>query len=110
MRSTELRQQEVKGRNVRYTKVKSAILPQQSRSCAKNAPHCRLGRASTQLPPDRIEGLHNCFIFNKDYQRMMVGLMFMIVQSLRSFLPAVSPTAVTPTAVAPIGVILPEFT
>ena len=42
---------------------------------------------------------------NKDHQRMMVDPMFMIVQSLRSFL-----TAVTPTAVAPIAVILPEFT
>ena len=36
---------------------------------------------------------------------MMVDPMFMIVQSSRSFL-----TAVTPTAVAPIAVILPEFT
>ena len=42
---------------------------------------------------------------NKDHQRMMVDPMFMIVQGLRSFL-----TAVTPTAVAPIAVILPEFT
>ena len=42
---------------------------------------------------------------NKDHQRMMVDPMFMIVQSLRSFL-----TAVTPTAVAPIAVILPVFT
>ena len=48
---------------------------------------------------------------NKDHQRMMVDLMFMIVQSLRSIL-----TTVTPTAVAPIAVIftcmnmnLPEF-
>ena len=45
----------------------------------------------------------------------MVDPMFMIVQSLRSFLTAVTPTAVTPTAVtptavAPIAVILPEFT
>ena len=36
---------------------------------------------------------------------MMVDLMFMIVQSLRSFLIAVTPTA----AVAPIAVILPTF-
>ena len=42
---------------------------------------------------------------NKDHQRMMVDPMFMIVQSLRSFL-----TAVTPTVVAPIAVILPVFT
>ena len=31
---------------------------------------------------------------------MMVDPMFMIIQSLRSFLTAVTPTAVTPTAVA----------
>ena len=42
---------------------------------------------------------------NKDHQRKMVDPMFMIVQSLRSFL-----TAVTPTAVASTAVILPEFT
>ena len=48
-----------------------------------------------------LQGWHN----NKDHQRMMVDPMFMIVQSLRSFL-----TAVTPTAVAPIAVILPDFT
>ena len=42
---------------------------------------------------------------NKDHQRMMIDSMFMIVQSLRSFL-----TAVTPTVVAPIAVILPVFT
>ena len=42
---------------------------------------------------------------NKDHQRMMVDPMFMIVQSLRLFL-----TAVTTTAVAPIAVILPVFT
>ena len=35
---------------------------------------------------------------------MMVDPMFLIVQSLRSFL-----TAVTPTAVALIAIILPEF-
>ena len=43
--------------------------------------------------------------YNKDHQRMMVDPMFMIVQSFRLFL-----TAVTPTAVATIAVILPEFT
>ena len=43
--------------------------------------------------------------FNKDHQRMMVDPMFIIVQSLRSF-----PTAVTPTVVVPIAVILPVFT
>ena len=42
---------------------------------------------------------------NKDHQRMMVDPMFMIVQSLRSFLTAVTPTAVIPNAVAPIAVI-----
>ena len=46
---------------------------------------------------------------NKDHQRMRVDPMFMIIQSLRSFL-----TAVTTTAVAPIAVIftcnLPEYT
>ena len=49
---------------------------------------------------------------NKDHQRMMVDLKFMIVQSFRSFL-----TAVTQTAVATIAVIfncihlyLAEFT
>ena len=41
---------------------------------------------------------------NKDHQRMMVDPMFMIVQSLRSFL-----TAVKTTALAPIAVILPKF-
>ena len=41
---------------------------------------------------------------------MMVDPMFMIVQSLSSFLTAVTPTAVIPTAVAPFAVILPEFT
>ena len=40
----------------------------------------------------------------------MVDPMVMIVQSLRSFLTAVTPTAVTPTAVTQILVILPEFT
>ena len=38
-------------------------------------------------------------LVNKDHQRMMVDPMFMIIQSLRSFL-----TAVTTTAVAPIPV------
>ena len=42
-----------------------------------------------------------CQTPNKDHQRMMVDPMFMIIQSLRLFL-----TAVTPTAVAPIAVIL----
>ena len=41
---------------------------------------------------------------------MMVGPMFMIVQSLRSFITAVTPTAITPTGVASIAVILLEFT
>ena len=36
---------------------------------------------------------------------MMADPMFMIIQSLRSFL-----TAVTPTAVAPIAAILPVYT
>ena len=45
------------------------------------------------------------YVLNKDHQRMMVDPMFMIVQSLRSCL-----TAVTPTAVAPIAVILSVFT
>ena len=40
---------------------------------------------------------------------MIVDPIFIIVQSLRSFLTAVTPTAVIPTAVAPIAVILPEF-
>ena len=42
---------------------------------------------------------------NKDHQRMVVDPMFIIVQSLRSFL-----TAVTTTVVAPIAFILPVFT
>ena len=41
---------------------------------------------------------------------MILDSMFMIVQSLRSFLTVVTPTAVIPTAVAPIAVILPKFT
>ena len=41
---------------------------------------------------------------------MMVDPMFMIVQSVRLFLTALTPTDVTPTAVAPIAVILPEVT
>ena len=41
---------------------------------------------------------------------MMVDSMIMIVQSLRSFLNAVTPTAGTPTAVTQKSVILPEFT
>ena len=51
-----------------------------------------------------IEHIFIDVCFNKDYQRMMVDPIFMIVQSLRSFL-----TAVTPTVVAPIAVILPLF-
>ena len=41
---------------------------------------------------------------------MMVDLMIMIGQSLRSFLTAVTPTAVTQTAVTQFVLILPEFT
>ena len=41
---------------------------------------------------------------------MTVDPMFMIVQSLRPFLTAVTPTNVTPTAVTPIVEILPEYT
>ena len=52
----------------------------------------------------------NHLVLYKDHQRMMVDAMFMIVQSLRSFLTAVTPTPVTPSAVAPIAVILPKFT
>ena len=40
-----------------------------------------------------------------DHQRMMIDPMFMIVQSLRAFLIAVTPTAVIPSAVAPIAFI-----
>ena len=51
-----------------------------------------------------VESLPNTpsenFNRNKDHQRMMVEPMFKIVQSLRSFLSAVTPTAVIPTAVA----------
>ena len=54
----------------------------------------------------RDEGFTYCLDYNnKDHQRMMVDQMFMIVQSLRSFL-----TAVTTTAVAPIAIIIPVFT
>ena len=42
---------------------------------------------------------HYSVLFNKDHQRMMVDQMFMIVQNVRSFLTAVTPTAVTLTAV-----------
>ena len=35
---------------------------------------------------------------NKGHQRIMVDPMFMIVQTVRSFLTAATPTAVTPTA------------
>ena len=37
---------------------------------------------------------------------MIVDPIFMIIQNVRSFLAAVTPTAVTPTAVAPTVVIL----
>ena len=40
---------------------------------------------------------------------MLVDPIFMIVQSLRSFLTAAAAAAVTPIAVAPIEVILPKF-
>ena len=40
---------------------------------------------------------------------MMEDQMFMIVQRLRSFLTAVTPTAVTPAAVTSIVVNLPEI-
>ena len=40
------------------------------------------------------KALVGCALINKDHQRMMVDPMFMIVQSLRSFLTAVTPTAV----------------
>ena len=40
----------------------------------------------------------------------MADPMFMIFQSLSSFLTAVTPTDVTPTAVAQIAIILTEFT
>ena len=58
--------------------------------------------------PGRIAWEGDRYI-NKDHQRMMVDPMFMIVQSLRSFLSAVTPTAVTPTAVAPILVIISKI-
>ena len=38
-------------------------------------------------------------IKTNDYQAMMVDPIFMIVQNVRSFLTAVTPTAVTPTAI-----------
>ena len=41
---------------------------------------------------------------------MMVDQMFIIVESLISFLTAVTSTAVIPNAVTQIVVILPEFT
>ena len=52
---------------------------------------------------------HTAHLDNKDNQKMMGDPMFMIVQSLRSFLTAFIPNAVIPTAVAPISIILPEF-
>ena len=48
--------------------------------------------------------------YNKDHQRMIVDLMFMIIQNSRSFLAAVTLNAVTPTAVTPTAVILSQFT
>ena len=47
---------------------------------------------------------------NKDYQRMMVDPMFMIIWNERSFLTAVTLTAVAQTAVTPIAVILLAYT
>ena len=41
--------------------------------------------------------------YKKDHQRMMVDPMFMVVQTLRSFLTAVTSTAVTPTDVTTVG-------
>ena len=46
---------------------------------------------------------------NKDHQRMTVDTIFMIVQSLGSFLTAVTPTAVTPNDDTPVAIILLEF-
>ena len=65
-----------------------------------------------KLPAPEVEGLERKErrfqkwhgLGNKDHQRMIVDPMFMIFQSLGSFL-----TTVTTTAVAPIAVILPEF-
>ena len=48
--------------------------------------------------------------YNKDHQRITVDPMFMIIQSLRSFITAVTPTTVIPTAVTSILVIFPKFT
>ena len=52
---------------------------------------------------------YTAYINNKDHQKMIVNPMFMIAQSWRSFLAAVTPTAVittvfTPTAVIPTAV------
>ena len=62
-------------------------------------------------PPSKILKTLSHLI-NKNYQRMMVGPMFMIVQNVRSFLATVTPTDVTPTAVILLAFtwILPEFT
>ena len=46
---------------------------------------------------------------NKNNQRMMVDPMSVMVQSLRSFITDVTPTAVTPTTFTHIVVILPDF-
>ena len=44
------------------------------------------------------------------HKKMMGDPIFMVVQSLMSFLTAVTPAAVTPTDVAPIAGILPDYT
>ena len=44
------------------------------------------------------KGLRAACAKNKDHQIMMVDPMFMIVQNLKLFLAAVTPTAVAPTA------------
>ena len=72
-----------------------------------------IGHVAEQALPVLVQFLVGAYT-NKDHQRMMVDPMLLIVQSLWSFL-----TAVTTTAVAPIAVIftciylnilkLPEF-
>ena len=54
--------------------------------------------------------IHKEANINNDHQRMVVDPMIMIVQSFRSFLSALTPTALIPTAVVPIADILPKFT
>ena len=51
----------------------------------------------------RVKGTK--FIKNKDNQRLLADLMFMIVHNCRLFFTAGRPTAVTPTALAPTVVI-----